>query len=168
MTEWLYLAFGFALFFVLSERKGKQKGTVPGDCPFKNVIALTALVAVDLLSTHFLWRPAGRMDLRFISLFFWALLIDGGRERQFVPLIGFSLWMITREETLSLPLRLTGGLMLPLVTGILKGLLESSLKRLRLADIPGVLEGAPVLFCLASLLALASQGLTNLARLFVN
>jgi len=157
---------------VLDFKRGlsPKTGTVPqnGDRSLKDTIVLTALVAIDLLSTHFLWRPAGRMDLRFISLFFWALLIGGGKERQFVPLLGFSLWMITREETLSLVTRLTGALMLPLATGILKGLLESSLKRLRLADIPKVLEGAPILFCLASLLALASQGLTNLARLFVN
>lgn len=163
MNEMIYLSFGFALFFILL--RGEEGEVTPRDLVIRS-LRLTAgvgiLVLVDSQFSRSLWEPLGRSDLRFLSLLFWALVIDealnrirGRREKRTVRLLvpptslalfGFALAAIGKTK-------LT--LALPLASGLVEWLLLGLKERIRLSNLPRALEGTPILFWLAALLALS-------------
>ena len=166
MTSWLYLALGFALFFLLLRGKRRESPTALWAFYLALGIALTLLLAIDTFANASLWLPTGRKDLRLVSIFLWALVIEGAVERIpvtrrpkgeiqlimspfFLTLFAFALW--TQE-------RFFWGLALPVGTAFFEWLLEGLRERLRLLRLPPGLEGAPIIFWLAMLLALSFTG----------
>lgn len=169
MKDGLYLLFGFALFFILNQRKQRGRKKKSGGKFYPRLlISLVILAAIDSLLNAFLWGPVGRGDLRLASLFFWALAIDRARGEFFPALVGFSLWIIGEEGTLPPEKRWVLILALPLGVGVVEWLLEGLRDRLRIADVPRKIKGLPLLFWLASILALLFQGIWSAARPFVN
>lgn len=168
MIEWLYLVWGIAVFSLLSAKKRKKKEEPTWLSSTKLLLALAAVLGIDWLLNTFLWQPAGRDEFRITALLLLTFLMGEAEERIFVPLAGFSLWMMIHEKTLSFPVWLAAGLAFPFAAALLKTLLESLLKHLRLADVPSVFQGWPMVFWLASLLALALPSWVGVVRLFVN
>ena len=177
MSEGFYITLGFALIFISAREEHEGNIRESWIFSFKLSLALAILMAIDALSYFFLWNPMGRSDFRIVSLFLWTLLIDEGIRRigmkkgeetpsrlfisrSFLALLGFSLWMIAEKENSPIASwkRIGRGLGLPLGTGFFEWLLEGLRRRLRLASVPRVLEGAPILFWLAMLLFLAFWG----------
>ena len=107
---------------------------------------LAAVLGMDWLLNTFLWQPAGRNEFRMVSLLLLVFLLGEGNEPVFVPLAGFSFWMIFHEKTLSFPIWLAAGALFPFATGVFRTLLEGCLKRLQLADVPSVFQGMPMTF----------------------
>lgn len=181
MTAWFYGSFGFALLSILQHRERARGSRAIWIFSLKLSWALTLLAAVDFLFNAFFWEPSGRNDLRIISLFLWGLLVDEamgqGRENRkvetgttflvssfYLALMGFSFWMIEREKMLPLAERLLWGLGLPLMSGLFEWLLQGLRQRLRLAQIPGNLEGTALVFWVAVILSLAFLGFENWGR----
>ena len=124
---------------------------------------------IQNICSLFAWGPGGREDWGRISLFLWAVLIDwavngvkkkdqgrGGLRWVVSPfslaLFSFSYWTTDGNFETS---RFLGGLLLPLAAGFLEWLLAGLWGRIRLSEVPPRLEGVPILFWLAMLLALS-------------
>jgi hypothetical protein len=179
VTSWLYLALGFALFFLLLRGKRRESPTALWAFYLALGIALTLLLAIDTFANVSLWLPTGRSDLRLVSIFLWALVIEGAAQRIqatrrpkgeiqlimspfFLTLFAFALWTVTGVEGLLARERFFWGLALPVGTAFFEWLLEGLRERLRLLRLPPGLEGAggaPIIFWLAMLLALSFAGL---------
>ena len=185
MNRWLYLSLGFGLLFTWLRKGNSQEFSLQAIREiwleaFGLALAVGILVLVTSLLNFLLWRPSGRDDLGLISLFFWALLIDEGigrltgrgegkekirivAHRSFLALVGFSLWVVEGKEGFLSPTRFLWGLGLPLGMGVFQWLLVGLRERVKLSNLPSVLEGAPILFWLAMLLSLAFGGLAGAA-----
>lgn len=170
MNEALYLALGLGLFSHLSEEK--KGGRKRKDPLAENLVfffaAWAAVVAADFLMTHFLWRPAGRIEFREASLLLVSLLMSRGSERRFLPVAGISLWTVSLESSISLTERLAAGGGLILLMELFRAFLRGAEKRLLFSDTPKILAGLPILFMTAAIGALVLGGLANLLRPFVN
>lgn len=174
MSQWFYLSLSFALFFTFF-REEKRSSL---DFGFLRELALdsfyltgavASLFLLHSLFTFFLWAPAARKDLGLLSLFLLARLLDEGIGRlgrgrkkskktalgvspSYLALAGFSLWIL---ETGGGGGRFLWGLALPWAAALFQALLGGLRERVRLSNLPPPLEGAPILFWLAMLLALA-------------
>ena len=168
MIEGFYLALGLAVFSILGAKKRANKTKALWLSSLELLLALASVLGMDWLLNTFLWQPAGRNEFRMISVLLLIFLMGEADEQIFVPLAGFSIWMMTHEKTLSLPVWLVAGSAFPFATGILRILLESFSKRLQLADVPSVFQGMPMVFWLASLVALALHRWGSIVKLFVN
>lgn len=169
MSEWFYLSLGFALLFFLQRGKRQKRPRQIWKFSLELSGVLILLLTVDTLFSRFLWSPLGRGDLRLLSLFLWALLIDRGRGGPFFwALLAFSLWTLGEEGILPLRERFVGGLGLVWGAKIFETLLEGLRERLKLSNLPPALEGTPILFWLAGILSLAFWGFHGLAGVFVN
>lgn len=177
MITWYYTAFGFALISILL-RGERRKREEYGFRKFYLDLCLTfsILFTIDLLLSTFLWNPFGRNDLRFVSLFLWAAVLDQGmswfrektrrspRTQLILPLLvspslivlfGLSVWAIESDNFFA-------GLGLVIATGVVEWLLEGLRMRLRLSDVPEVLGGATIIFWLAAILFLGAWGLGSI------
>lgn len=178
MINWFYLSFGFALLHLFQKGERQPKGKSILILSLELSLAVTLLATLDSLSNHFLWKPVGRGDLRLISLFLGAFLVDQMMNRSFkrepekgviplaisesfLALFSFAFWMVGNEHALSFKERFLGACGLPLGMGGFRWLLVGLKEKLRLSDVPKGLEGAPILFWLAMLLFLAFWGLGN-------
>ncbi len=182
MTAWLYLAFGFSLLSIFLD--GEKKGDAGHRLNEigRNSLLLTLILGIVFLLDYFLtrtlWPSAGRNDLRWISVAASALVVEGGVRKLARPGTFVPAWPAGRLGTVSVfPLSFlaavtislwtlsTGsyllGLTLPLGIGLSEGLLLGLWERLRLSNPPALLDGAPLLFWLTMLLALAVPVLTG-------
>jgi Na+-translocating ferredoxin:NAD+ oxidoreductase RnfA subunit len=73
----------------------------------------------------------------------------------FLALFTFALWTVAGAEDPLSRERFFWGLALPMASGLFEWLLEGLRERLRLLRLPVAVEGAPILFWLAMLLALS-------------
>ena len=71
-----------------------------------------------------------------------------------LALFAFSYWMLGSEGVSASSARFLAGLALPLATGFLEWILAGLRERVRLSEVPARLQGAPILFWLAMILAL--------------
>ena len=173
MNEWFCLAFGFALLSILTREESRVSTRVIAASTVKLLAALALLVVIDTASRSFLWNPIRREGLASVTFFLWALLIDEGMSRigrnkgekvkirffvrrPLVALLGFSSWVLSHRDA-----SLLWGLGLPLASGLAEWLLEGLRDRLRLASVPRVLEGGPILLWLSMLLWMAFGGFVN-------
>jgi hypothetical protein len=176
MTSWLYLALGFALFFLLERGERRQGGGGVWVFTGKLTVGLILLLAADTFLNALIWQPAGRNDFRFLSLFLWGLVIEAGIRRVtretpargelplivspfFLAVLLFALWTIESEGRLPWEQRFLWGLGLPPACGLFQWLLEGLQERLRLAELSPRVTGPRLLFWLAMLLGLAFGGL---------
>jgi len=162
MSEGIYLALGLALFLGLHQGKKKKMKIEFVRETVTLVLTLVVVAAVDSLSTTFLWNPAGRTELRWISLLLWALLVSGGSEEGFLPLVGISLWMAAHEPSLSVGGRLAAGAGLAVLVEGFKAFLAGVEERLRLSDPPKIFDGLPMFLLTAAIGALVFQGILGL------
>lgn len=162
MNEGIYLALGLSLFSRLHQGKKRRKRTEFVRETVTLALTLIVVASADFLFTTFLWNPAGRTELRWISLLLWALLVSGGSEEGFLPVAGISLWMAAHEPSLSGGGRLAAGVGLAVLTEGFKAFLAGVEERLRLSEIPKIFEELPMFLLTAAIGALVFQGILGL------
>ena len=174
MREGFDLIVAFACFFVLQRGQGQKERKRKGTAAFYlRLSAAVGVVAVIQNICHlFVWGPSGRHELAAASLFLWAILVDwavNGFKRKergsgdmrlpvsrfSLALFAFSSWTLGSEGVSASNLKFLAGLFLPLATGFLEWVLGGLWDRLRLSEVPPRIQGAPILFWLAMILALA-------------
>ena len=180
MTEWLYLASGFGLLLTLLQKESRPGDSAPlGTFSLQLLAALAVLVMIDTFTTLYLWRPLGRNDLRFISLFLWGVVADEGAMRlgkrgerrgrpelvvnpSLLALLAISFWIVSKEGVFPYRIRILAGFSLVPAAALFEWLLTGLQRRLKLSLVPKALEGLPILFWTAMILSLAFLGFSGL------
>ena len=165
MTEWFYLAFGFSLFPVLNQERKARKKTAPQIFYTRVLFSLIALMGIDFLFNIFLWVPTHSPNLRWISIFFWALVIAQDNPQCFLIILGSCFWMVSRESIVPEWERWGPGFLLPVAVAVIEWIFLGLRERLQLADLPKGLQGVPLVFWMATILAMAFQGIGETLRL---
>ena len=166
MTDGLFLALGLGLFLRLREEKKRKKKRQFIRRTLELTAAVIAVIATDLLLTHYLWLPAGRIEFRWVAILLGCFLLDGGKEQWFLPLAGISLWAAEHEWTLSWMNRFLAAGLLVVLAQAFREFLAGIQERLIFSNVPKILQGLPILFLTAAIGALVLQGITGLVRPF--
>ncbi len=163
MSEALFLVFGLGFFLRLREEKKRKKRKF-----IRPTLQLTAsvvsVILFDLLLTHFLWRPAGRMEFRWISLLLMSFLLDRGREESLLPIAGISLWVTGHEAAFPWAERFLVAATLVFLVQAFREFLCRVQERLIFSNVPKILQGLPILSLTAALGALVLQGIAGMVH----
>ena len=161
MKEWVYLLFGLPLFALLVEEK--KRAPLPARLRFRVdlSLALALLLTLDLAFSVALWDRIEWEGFRKMNFLLWAFLFGRVREKVRKPgdeflliFLAISLW-VSEQSSLSFWAAFSGGLALVWGGALIEGLLRALRDKVRLAQVPPALEGAPLLLWLAALLCLA-------------